>query len=869
MEIRAKQIFIVSLTLFLVACGSSGDTGTDLGSPADSTSPPSDSVVAGDTSADQGGSDQDVVAQDGVVTGDEGGEVVENNEWTVTQELLPGAGDFVLRSVWGSSGDSIRAVGQDGAILHRSMGEWSVESEGNFPYFHGISGVSADNIMAVGMMGARVQYDGSEWIGGSACDSDASCNDSNDCTVDICVAHKCQYFPQALPGCCGLPALEEDFDGTAPNIQVTDLYATDVNNGGVVWQIVSNRSASTPNSLYFGIPDAPCLADPTQNCPTYGNEKAVGATAAFNGISLPISGSITLEFQLYMHVESGAWDMLSVEASAGAAIPTEVWSKIELNNANGMTGGFVTVEVDLSAFSGQVVSLIFKFDTKDNFGNDTEGVYIDNLKIRTECSSGNTDDFGDAPTFFDVSSTPNGRYVAVGLNGAVWKYDANLGWRDDMKAVANDWLSIDYNDDTLLVGGVGGNLIEGSLGGLSSPDTNESRNINDVLILDNGARIAVGDSGLVMMAQPGLEYQVMGNSPGTANLYGVAARHPGDITIVGQFGTIWHFDGDSFQVENSGTTQTLNDVALEEFGQLEVAVGATGTILENTGSGWSAKPKVNNDDLYALAMLESETVIAVGEYGTILHRNAGTSTFSKIISPVSKSLKGVHAFTATDVYAVGLFGTLLHWDGADWKVLETPFLVDYNDVTGKEPSTLYIVGAEGAVLQMQEGEFEILVAGTSATLRSVFALDDQNIWAVGEYGTIMYSSGGLWARQTAFSGTDEDGNPTPFEGALYGVWASSSNDAWAVGADGVTLHFDGGAWNLVEQKSGLTLRAVNGWGEDDVLAAGTVGNLNYFDGSWHPFMGGTVSTLHDIMIIDDTRALVVGDAGTVLLINRP
>jgi photosystem II stability/assembly factor-like uncharacterized protein len=133
----------------------------------------------------------------------------------------------------------------------------------------------------------------------------------------------------------------------------------------------------------------------------------------------------------------------------------------------------------------------------------------------------------------------------------------------------------------------------------------------------------------------------------------------------------------------------------------------------------------------------------------------------------------------------------------------------------------------------------------------------------------MYSSGGLWARQTAWSGTDEDGNPIPFEGALYGVWAASANDAWAVGADGVTLHYDGGGWAFVEQQSGLTLRAVNGWGKDDVLAAGTVGSLNYFDGSWHPFMGGTVSTLHDILILDDQTAFVIGDAGTALKIKRP
>jgi photosystem II stability/assembly factor-like uncharacterized protein len=170
---------------------------------------------------------------------------------------------------------------------------------------------------------------------------------------------------------------------------------------------------------------------------------------------------------------------------------------------------------------------------------------------------------------------------------------------------------------------------------------------------------------------------------------------------------------------------------------------------------------------------------------------------------------------------------------------------------------------------MQDAEFEILVAGTSSTLRGVFALDDSNIWAVGEGGTIMYSTGGLWARQTAWSGTDEEGNPTPFEGTLYSVWASSPDDVWAVGADGAALHFDGTEWTLTEQKSDLTLRGVTGWGKDDILAVGTVGSLNYFDGSWHPFMGGTVSTLHDIIIVDDKTAFAVGDAGTVLVIKKP
>src|SRR5215831_3489797 len=71
-------------------------------------------------------------------------------------------------------------------------------------------------------------------------------------------------------------------------------------------------------------------------------------------------------------------------------------------------------------------------------------------------------------------------------------------------------------------------------------------------------------------------------------------------------------------------------------------------------------------------------------------------------------------------------------------------------------------------------------------LHGVWAASADDVFAVGNSGTILRRTNDAWNQMT--SGTTAD---------LRGVWGTSSSDVWAGGLGGALLHFNGTAWSTV------------------------------------------------------------------------
>jgi photosystem II stability/assembly factor-like uncharacterized protein len=55
------------------------------------------------------------------------------------------------------------------------------------------------------------------------------------------------------------------------------------------------------------------------------------------------------------------------------------------------------------------------------------------------------------------------------------------------------------------------------------------------------------------------------------------------------------------------------------------------------------------------------------------------------------------------------------------------------------------------------------------------------------------------------------------------VWGSAPNDVWIVGEQGTILHYDGTNWNVSNSGTRTTLRRVLGTAADDVWVGGDNG----------------------------------------------
>ena len=96
-----------------------------------------------------------------------------------------------------------------------------------------------------------------------------------------------------------------------------------------------------------------------------------------------------------------------------------------------------------------------------------------------------------------------------------------------------------------------------------------------------------------------------------------------------------------------------------------------------------------------------------------------------------------------------------------------------------------------------------------ASLVAVHGTADDDVWMVGEHGTILWWGGkGLAPVE---SGTTKH--------ISTGVYAIARDDVWLVGAGGALLHWDGKKLVRMPDAEGLDLSSISGTGRDDVWVA--------------------------------------------------
>ncbi len=170
----------------------------------------------------------------------------------------------------------------------------------------------------------------------------------------------------------------------------------------------------------------------------------------------------------------------------------------------------------------------------------------------------------------------------------------------------------------------------------------------------------------------------------------------------------------------------------------------------------------------------------------------------------------------------------------------------------------------GYLLHYDGNSWKIALAGTAANLRHVHGTGDNNVFAVGQKGTIARYDGKGWGLSPVDPIEQEDGSEYVVTQGLFGVFAQAENDVWAVGEGGVIAHYDGASFQL----AGLfdnTLRAVWGISPENLWAVGGAGVIMRFDGQqWTYEESGTVATLYAIWGDGAGNIYAVGDNGTIL-----
>ena len=190
-----------------------------------------------------------------------------------------------------------------------------------------------------------------------------------------------------------------------------------------------------------------------------------------------------------------------------------------------------------------------------------------------------------------------------------------------------------------------------------------------------------------------------------------------------------------------------------------------------------------------------------------------------------------NANSYNDIFAVGLNGTILHYDGVFWEQVHGDISTSLYSIWGSSSDDVFAVGYDGKIMHYNKGYWAEMNSGTSASLNSIWGSSSDDVFAVGYDGTILHYNGAFWGQVT--SGTNN---------YLSDIWGSSSTNVFTVErTEGTIRHYDGTSWSEMNGGIGIPLNSI--WGDsltDDIYIVGDFGTILHYDGtSWSEMDSGT------------------------------
>lgn len=185
-----------------------------------------------------------------------------------------------------------------------------------------------------------------------------------------------------------------------------------------------------------------------------------------------------------------------------------------------------------------------------------------------------------------------------------------------------------------------------------------------------------------------------------------------------------------------------------------------------------------------------------------------------------------------------------------------PYGRDLDKVFGFADDDIWAVGERGTVVRKRNGSVSSLPVPAVTNLHAIWGTAPTNVWVAGDSGIFYRWDGTTWSNVTR-----------PGAGVIYDIFGLDANTIWAVGVGGV-LRWNGATWTQESLPApaiggSYDLRGVHASGPNNVWAAGYPSATLRFDGtSWAqvgtPNAGRTTDTFRDVFTFANNNAWIVG-----------
>ena len=276
-----------------------------------------------------------------------------------------------------------------------------------------------------------------------------------------------------------------------------------------------------------------------------------------------------------------------------------------------------------------------------------------------------------------------------------------------------------------------------------------------------------------------------------------------------------------------------------------------GVVLTQTSS-WieHANSGVVGSNLFSGDIVSASDMWAVGAGGDILHYN-GTAWSS--FASLGTNINGIDMVSASDGWAVGNSGKFYRYNGTAWSEFVDLGASAVDDVVMVSSTDGWAVGDSSKFYRYNGtawSEFVDLGASDVNALSMVSASDG---WAVGDSGKFYRYNGTAWSEFTDIGGT-----------ALNDVVMVTASDGWVVGNNGEIYRWNGTAWSSVTSPVTTDINRVFMVSATDGWAVGASGKIVHWNGSsWSETIDIGATALNGVFFVNASNGWAIGNGGMI------
>lgn len=316
---------------------------------------------------------------------------------------------------------------------------------------------------------------------------------------------------------------------------------------------------------------------------------------------------------------------------------------------------------------------------------------------------------------------------AVGFTGTILHYDGTVWWKLDPGISTNLHDIHGIGERVLAVGDNGGVFYDSHATWALNLPLSPSPSAVDVATLSPTETYVLTST------------ELQKRLPGAAGFEGIHSGSGETFSAMwaqGSFVAITTYGGKVHRDTNTGDGSwplAPDNVTPKQLGAItgtsptQLFAGGSDTQIWRYDGTWVLE---NNDPgatiitgLWAATATDAFAVGRTASGGVVLRRSSGGTWVVQTLPPANK-LNAVWGSSASNVFAVGDVGTILHFDGTTWTRMTSPTGFDLQSVSGSSPTDVFAVGNNGAIIRFDGDAWSEVRSPTQDALRSVSVRQD-------------------------------------------------------------------------------------------------------------------------------------------------